>query len=70
MRHFQAFLAGFVLLPVVFFLMAGPGPARGDDLPMVNDVELQPFAAQVKRVIEALETLGQPLAASEKTENR
>ena len=67
MRHFQAFLAGFVLLPVVFFQMVGPSRARGDDLPMVNDVEVQPFAAQVKRVIEALEMLGQPLAASEKT---
>ncbi len=34
---------------------------RGDDLPVVEGVEFQPFAAQVRRVAEALEGLGQPL---------
>jgi hypothetical protein len=45
-------------------LMANPG--RAEELPLVQDVEFQPLSAQVKRVIEALEILGQPLAKDEK----
>jgi hypothetical protein len=37
------------------------GAARSETLPVVTPVELQPLAAQVDRVIEALEMLGQPL---------
>ena len=33
---------------------------------MVNDVDLQPLAAQIRRVVEALDMLGQPLASTEK----
>ena len=40
--------------------------ARGDELPMVRDVEFQPLSAQVKRVVEALDMLGQPLGRDEK----
>ncbi len=40
--------------------------ARGDALPVVTTVELQPLAAQVERVIEALDMLGQPLPGSVK----
>jgi hypothetical protein len=35
--------------------------ARGEALPVVTTVEFQPLAAQVYRVIEALDMLGQPL---------
>ena len=48
-------------------LMAAASTARGDNLPIVSDVEFQPFSAQVKRVVESLEMLGQPLTADEKT---
>ena len=41
--------------------------ARADDLPIVSDVEFQPLSAQVKRVVETLELLGQPLSRDEKT---
>src|SRR5215472_15535766 len=40
--------------------------AHGESLPVVTTVELQPLAAQVERVIEALEMLGQPLPAGVK----
>jgi hypothetical protein len=40
--------------------------SRADDLPVVLDVEFQPLSAQVKRVVDALETLGQPLTGDEK----
>ena len=39
---------------------------RAENLPIVMDVEFQPLSAQVKRVIEALEMLGQPLDGSKK----
>lgn len=37
------------------------------DLPLVGDVEAQPFKAQVRRVVEALEFLGEPLPAAQRT---
>src|SRR5260221_8630193 len=40
--------------------------AAADALPVVTGVELQPLSAQVKRVAESLELLGQPLDASSK----
>jgi hypothetical protein len=42
-------------------------PSRGEALPLVKDVEFQPLSAQVKRVLEALEMLGQPLSGDDKT---
>lgn len=36
--------------------------ARAEPLPIVSDVELQPLAAQVKRVMQALEMAGAPLS--------
>jgi hypothetical protein len=44
----------------------GIGAARAEDLPVVNDVDLQPLAAQILRVVEALDILGQPLAPADK----
>src|SRR5205085_4823695 len=40
-------------------------PSRGDELPIIRDVEFQPLAAQVKRVVEALTMLGEPLSPEE-----
>ncbi len=40
--------------------------SRAESLPVVLDVEFQPLSAQVKRVVEALEMLGQPLPRDEK----
>ena len=40
--------------------------ARGEALPVVTTVELQPLGAQVDRVIEALDMLGQPLPGAVK----
>src|SRR5260370_1450172 len=37
------------------------GSPRADSLPVVEGVEYQPFSAQVRRVVEALDMLGQPL---------
>jgi hypothetical protein len=44
--------------------------AAGEELPVVSTVEHQPLAAQVLRVIEALEYLGEPLPAAEAAEIR
>ena len=52
-------LAAFILLP-----LTGPS-SRADELPMVLDVEFQPLSAQVKRVVEALDMLGEPLGRDE-----
>ena len=41
-------------------------PAESPVLPVVSGVELQPLTAQVKRVTEALESLGAPLSESER----
>ena len=45
-------------------VVAGTGAA--ETLPVVADVEFQPLSAQVRRVVEALDMLGQPLPAAEK----
>jgi hypothetical protein len=49
------------LLSVVALLAMVHSSGRAENLPIVDDVEFQPLSAQVKRVIEALEMLGQPL---------
>src|SRR5215468_9768907 len=43
---------------------AGSSPA--DELPKIKNVELQPLAAQAKRVADALEFLGSPLAEAQR----
>src|SRR5438876_9853154 len=54
----------------LFCAIAGPlCPAYAADspaLPIVKNVELQPLVAQVRRVIEATDYLGAPLAAADK----
>jgi len=41
------------------------GVAAAQELPVVPSVELQPLAAQVSRLLEALQFLGEPLPADE-----
>ena len=45
---------------------AGASAVWADELPVLHDVEFQPLSAQVKRVVEALDMLGQPLGRDEK----
>ena len=66
MRHSEPPLPGFVLLLGALVQTVGIGAARAEDLPVVNDVDLQPLAAQILRVVEALDILGQPLAPADK----
>ena len=51
----------WVIACVAFLNRAG----RGEELPVVHGVEFQPLSAQVKRVVEALTMLGEPLASEE-----
>ena len=44
--------------------------AFSEELPLVTKVEFQPLAAQVTRVLQALELLGEPLPAATATEVR
>lgn len=41
-------------------------PAQTDSLPVVQEVEWQPFQAQVRRIVEALDYLGEPLSPNAK----
>ncbi len=52
-----------ILLAVAFVLVP---PAHGAELALVPGVELQPLAAQVARLREALESLGVPLSAADR----
>ena len=57
MRCFVLSFAAFaVLIPV----------ARAEDLPLITDVEAQPFKAQVRRVVTALDFLGESLTTAER----
>jgi hypothetical protein len=53
--------------PTILLVAVLAVPCRGEDLPIVETVEYQPLTAQVRRVIEALEALGQPLPGSART---
>src|SRR4051812_48638242 len=46
---------------LAFAFTSLPAAAGGDTLPRVSGVEFQPLSAQVRRVSEALDALGQPL---------
>lgn len=47
---------------LLLLLLAGTAaPAHADRLPQVDEVEFQPLSAQVRRVVEAYDLLGQPL---------
>jgi hypothetical protein len=47
-----------LLLPVLAF--------AADPVPVVSDLDLQPLAAQARRIIEATEYLGEPLSDADK----
>jgi hypothetical protein len=59
-------LAAALGIAAVLAVGAGIAPVRGADLPPVHNLELQPLAAQVARLQEALEYLGAPLSAAER----
>jgi hypothetical protein len=50
-----------VVVVVVVVGLCPTGAIRAEPLPVVEAVEYQPFSAQVRRVVEALDMLGQPL---------
>ncbi len=54
------------LAGVIVLVAALQPAARGEKLPIYRDVEFQPLSAQVKRVAEALEVLGEPLGPDDK----
>lgn len=53
---------------VMCLLVMGAAACPGQQLPIVAKVERQPLAAQVSRLLEALEILGEPLAPDETAE--
>ncbi len=57
-----------VLAALVLSLIAGfsTGLAQAPSAPVVTEVEWQPLAAQARRVMEALDYLGEPLTAEER----
>jgi hypothetical protein len=61
MRSFHRAWIGFAATLTALGLCSAV-PGRGNEMPRVSGVEFQPLSAQVKRVAEALEWLGQPLS--------
>ncbi len=57
------FLPLVVLAALVAGVVAVPG-VRGDDLPVITEVELQPLGAATRRLVETLDFLGAPLGAA------
>jgi hypothetical protein len=54
-------------VPLCLFLYLGfPSLGMAQELPKVKDVEFQPFASATRRLLEALEYIGAPLAADER----
>jgi hypothetical protein len=54
-----------LILPAALFVTLA-GRATAADWPQVTQVELQPLAAQVHRLVEALDYIGEPLAGADK----
>jgi hypothetical protein len=67
MRASSGFHGLRLLSCVVALVMTVEATGRAEDLPVVTDVEFQPLTAQVLRVVDALEALGQPLNRDEKS---
>jgi hypothetical protein len=65
MRDSSSLRCPRILTTLVLIAVVGR-PGRADELPKVNDVEFQPLSAQVRRVVEALDLLGQPLSEQTK----
>ena len=62
----RRFLFGTRTLGSAALLLFAVTFTRAQTLPIVSDVEPQPFLAQVKRLIEATDYLGSPFSASDK----
>ncbi|MDR3633770.1 MAG: CehA/McbA family metallohydrolase [Isosphaeraceae bacterium] len=60
-RRITRFLVSTAVVYLVLVL-----PLSADTLPQYGDVEFQPLAAQARRVVEALDQLGQPLPEASK----
>ena len=56
----------FIAIATLFLTV----PCFGDILPLVNDVEFQPIAAQVSRIMQTLDLLGEPLPAADAAQLR
>jgi len=61
-------LAGAVLAAIVppFHALTASSVGAAADLEQVSGVQAQPFVAQVRRIVEALEMIGRPLGATER----
>jgi hypothetical protein len=53
------------LLPALVSLLALASPGLAADIPIIGDVEGQPLAANVERLMKALDFLGRPMAAAD-----
>lgn len=53
------------VLKVLVVLLVFSSICAGEELPLVSNVEFQPLAAQISRVLQALEALGEPLQAAD-----
>ncbi len=61
------FSRGPILAATSLILLAASASRGDDSLPIVTDVEQQPFKAQVERVVQALELAGVPLSEADQT---
>ncbi len=60
-RHSIFVFHRLVLTLATVVLTNSPWAIRAEALPLVQDVEFQPLSAQARRVVEALDMLGQPI---------
>ena len=51
---------------IASLLTAGATLARAADLPVYRDVDFQPLSAQIRRVVDTLDMLGQPIAPADR----
>lgn len=66
MRHLRIAFRLPTLLAGALVQTICAGAVRADALPVVHAVEFQPLSAQARRVVEALDLLGQPLARADR----
>ncbi|MGB0548571.1 MAG: hypothetical protein ACPGR8_05500 [Limisphaerales bacterium] len=56
----------FYVNSLLIGLLWGPQPTQAQSLPTVTDVDLQPLKAQINRLIQAKEYLGEPFSEATK----
>ncbi|MBM4005098.1 MAG: hypothetical protein FJ295_17720 [Planctomycetes bacterium] len=59
---------GWAVLGVIVVVSLLREPLRAESLPLVDGVEAQPLKAQVRRVVDALDFLGEPLTGEQKSQ--